>query len=93
MPIRFGALRDGGPCTAHPGIVVGTIEPSVGFHSFADHGFHGSCLGDINLDESGITAIFLDHMDSLPSTIFVHIRDNQFGTFPGKGQGGGSANP
>jgi hypothetical protein len=31
-------------------------------------------------------------MDGLPSTVFVHVRNDQFGTFPGKGERGGSAN-
>jgi hypothetical protein len=31
-------------------------------------------------------------MDRLVSTIFIHIGYNQFGTFSGKGQGGGSPN-
>jgi hypothetical protein len=31
-------------------------------------------------------------MDGLPSTVFVHIRNDQLGTFPGKGERSGSPN-
>jgi hypothetical protein len=44
------------------------------------------------VDKGRVSALFRDHMDRLVSTILVHIGNNQFGTFSGKGQCSGSAN-
>jgi hypothetical protein len=50
-------------------------------------------FGDIRLDEGSLATVFRDHMDGLVSTLFVHVRDDEFRSFPCKRQGCGSPNP
>ena len=68
---------------------MGTIQPSIGRHSLADHRFDFDGFGDIRLDEDGFSTLFGDHMDGLVPTFLVHSRNHQAGTFPGEGQGYG----
>ena len=70
---------------------MGTIESAIGLHHCRNQGFDSGRLRDINLYEGCIPAVFCNHMDSPLTTVFVHIGDNQFGTFSGKGECRGSA--
>ena len=64
-----------------PSIIMGTIQSPVCLDGFADR-FNGGGLGDVHLDEGGFPAVFRDHMDGLLSTVFVHVRNDQFRPLP-----------
>jgi hypothetical protein len=70
-----------------------TVKAAIGFNGFGNHRCDCYCLRHIPLDEGGFPTVFCDHMDGLLSTLLVHIRNNQFGPFPGKSQGCGSPDP
>jgi hypothetical protein len=72
--------------------MMGTIESAIGLHCLRDQRFHGSSLGDIRLHKDCFPTVFGDHMDGLISTVLLHIGNNQFGAFSGKGQRRGPTN-
>ena len=75
----------------HPGIVVRTVKSAIGLDRLGEQRFHCSGLCDIGLHKHCFPTIFRDEVHGLYSTVLVHIGDDQFGPFPGKGQRGGSA--
>jgi hypothetical protein len=82
---RIGTLRD-------PRIIVRTVQPTIRLNRLANHGCDFCGVGDIDAYKRRFTPILCDHMHGLLSPVFVHIGDDQLGTFSGKGESGGSAN-
>jgi len=72
---------------------MGTIESAIGLHCLGDQGLYFDSFGDIRFDEDRFSTLLRNEMDRLLSTLFVHVRNDQFRPFPSKRQGGGSPNP
>jgi hypothetical protein len=80
------------PCPRNACIIVGTVQPAIGLHGFANHRFDFGGIGDIDPYERRFAPLLCDHVDGLLSTVLVHISNDQFGTFSGKGERSGSTN-
>jgi hypothetical protein len=64
---------------------VGTIQPSIRGHSLRDHGLYFDGLGHVSPDKDDFSTLLRDEVHGLLATLLVHISDNQFGPFSGKG--------
>ena len=94
IPGLFGALVEGCPRACPDArIIMGTIQPSICGYSLRNECLYFDGLGHVSPDKDGFSPLLCDEMNRLLAPVFVHVRDDEFGTFPSKGEGSGSANP
>ena len=69
-------------------VVVGAIQPTVGFDSLVDHSLNLGRGRHIGSDEDRFAASGLDEVYSFLTALNVHISDDDLGSFSGEGYRG-----